>query len=279
MRRLSGLLLGLTLFGILFVPAFGQPAKEEPKGLPKIVVMPAPAAPSYKHLDGKMLMFVVNGVGGSTTLSDNLLEINGEQHLGLCIQMVPWCKTLSKREDLLDTQAQLTAAARIACSVKAIRKDAPNAQIFFIGHSAGARIVLAAAEMCDPKSVDRIFVLSPAVSQTYDLTGALKASRNGIDHFYSTSDWVLDTESGYYRNADGAPGHAAGKYGFKLCSTDKETVDAYRHLRQYAWNEQFHGGGHYTWTLRLNLKKAIVPMFFCEPPPPPPERPKMVPAK
>jgi pimeloyl-ACP methyl ester carboxylesterase len=278
MRRLSGLLVGLALFGILLAPADGQSKKDEPKGLPKIVVVPAPAAPSYKHLDGQMLVIAVNGVGDSTTLSDNLKEINEEKHLRLCIQEVPWTRTGSKCKDLTDTEAQLNAAARIACAVKAIHKDAPKAHIILIGYSAGARVVLAAAEMSPPKSLDRVIVLSPTVSQMYDLTGALKASRYGIDNFYSVQDGVLDTENDHYRNSDGGPGHAAGKYGFKLCTTDKTTIEAYRNVRQHGWTDEMHYGGHYTWVRWHMLAKCVVPQFFTAPVPAP-ELPKMKPAK
>src|SRR5438105_2839816 len=111
MRQLCCLLFGLALLGVLYSPVGGQTKKEEPpRGLPKIVIVPAqPAAPCFKHLDGQMLVFVVNGVGGSTTLSDNLLELNGELQLGLRLQMVPWTRTLSRKEDLVDTEAQVKA--------------------------------------------------------------------------------------------------------------------------------------------------------------------------
>ena len=93
MRRLSCLLLGLAMFGMLQLPVLGQAKKdepkakkEEPKGSPKA---PAHASPSFKHLDGQMLVFVANGVGGSTVTSDNLIDVNGTCHLGLRIQIIP----------------------------------------------------------------------------------------------------------------------------------------------------------------------------------------------
>lgn len=269
MRRLSLLIVGLVWFGVSHHAASGQEKKKEEfkSPLPKIVVQPAP---SFKHLDGQLLVFVANGVSGSTTVSDNLLELNSDMHLGLRIQMVPWTRTLSLKGDLVDHEAQINAAAKIACSIKEIRKDAPNAHIYLVGSSAGARVVLATAEMAPPKSIDRVITLSPAVSRGYDLTGAIKATRYGIDNFYSTFDGLLDPENAHYRNADGAPGHAAGKFGFTLCSTNKEDVEAYRLVRQYPWNENYHGsGGHPVWTIRHNLKKAVVPLFFCAPAPPP----------
>jgi pimeloyl-ACP methyl ester carboxylesterase len=256
----------LALIGLLHLSVFAraQNTKDEnPRTLPKIMVQPVP---SFKHLDGQLLVFVANGVGGSTLVSDNLLELNGEKHLGLRIQMVPWCRHNSLFMDLTDHEAQLNAAARIACSVSAIRKDCPSARIFFVGHSAGARVVLAASEMLPPQSVDRIIVLAPAVSYTYDLTTALKTSRYGIDNFFSSEDSVLDSENWHYRNADGPKTHAAGRAGFHLVSYDRQDVDLYRNLRQYRWTAEFNGnGGHYAWALLLNMRKVMPPLFFTTP--------------
>jgi pimeloyl-ACP methyl ester carboxylesterase len=266
MNRRSCLFSSLALIGLLHLPVFAgaQNTKDEnPRALPKIIVQPAP---SFKHLDGQLLVFVANGVGGSTLVSDNLLELNGEKHLGLRIQMVPWCRHNSLFMDLTDQEAQLNAAARIACSVSAIRKDCPSARIFFVGHSAGARVVLAAAEMLPPQSVDRIIVLAPAVSYTYDLTTALKTSRYGIDNFFSSEDSVLDSENRNYRNADGPKTHAAGRAGFHLVSYEKQDIDLYRNLRQYRWTAEFNGnGGHYAWALLLNMRKVMPPLFLTTP--------------
>src|SRR5436309_1985403 len=122
MKRLSCLLFSLALIGLLQAPALGQGKKEKPKEPPKKEEFKAPPArplpppaPSFKHLDGQMLVYVVNGAGGSTVTSDNLIEINGDQQLGLRIQMVPWCRHNAVFADLKDHDAQMNAAHKIAC--------------------------------------------------------------------------------------------------------------------------------------------------------------------
>ncbi len=267
MRRLSCLVFSLALFGLLQAPVFGQAKKEKPKDPPKKVEIPRP---SFKHLDGQNLVFVVDGVGGSMMTSEHLREVNDERQLGLRIQNVPWCRQNAIFQDLVDHEAQINAAAKLACSVEAIHKDAPKARIFLLGHSAGTRVVLVAAEMAPAKSIERIFVLHAAVSSTYDLTGALKSTRLGIDNFWSSEDGILDAMVQHKGTADGQKGPAAGRAGFQLVSTDKKDVEAYRNVRQIRWTEEFCGnGGHYAWALRHNMKKALVPMFFtapCNPP-------------
>lgn len=263
MRQLHCLIFGAALLGFLQLPGFSQEKQADPKDAPKVAAC-CPPGHSFKHLDGRPLVFVANGVGGSTTVSDNLLDLNGAKNLGLRIQMVPWCRHNSPLEDLTDHQAQLHAATRIACAVTAFRRDCPNLPIFFVGHSAGARIVLAAAEMLPEKSVDRIILLAPAVSCGYDLTGALRASRGGIDHFWSSLDGVLQTAEDYSALADGVKGPAAGRVGFRPAFSDKKDIEAFRNVRQYRWTEEFSGsGGHFAWTLRHNMKKVVAPLFFA----------------
>ncbi|MBI2807287.1 MAG: hypothetical protein HYX68_20075 [Planctomycetes bacterium] len=263
MRRLSCLIFGLAVAGLLHGPAFGQAKKEKTKDSPKKVEF---RGPSYKHLDGQLVVFVANGAGGSTAVSDNLFDLNSEHNLRLRIQMVPWAKQDSLFRDLVDQESQINAAARIACTVEAIRKDAPHAHFFFVGQSAGARVVLAAAEMLPAKSVDRVIVLSPAVSCFYDLTRALKTSKYGIDNFYSTEDGILEIAEEKVGTAEGLKTPMAGRVGFRLASSDKKEIEAYRAVRQIRWTQDYCGsGGHFAWTLRHNLKKTVVPMFFCAP--------------
>ncbi len=276
MRRLSVLFFGMALLGLLHGSVFGQAKTDQPKDKKSEAVKepkkePAPAAPdccapgpSYKHLGCQPLVFVVNGEAGSTHLTDNLLDLNSDLRLGLRLQAVSWTRYDSHSKDVVDQEAQINAAARIACTVKAIRKDAPNLPIFFVGHSGGAHVVLRAAEMLPEKSVDRIIVVAPAVSSTYDLTRALKTSRGGIDNFYSEEDGLLIHMAEHVGTADGLKCHAAGVVGFRLASCDKNDIEAYRNVRQYRWTLEFcGGGGHYTWTRYHNLKKTVVPLLFA----------------
>ena len=120
--------------------------------------------------------------------------------------------------------------------------------------------------MSPPRSIDRIIVLAPAVPSGYDLTAALKATRYGIDNFWSSEDGILDGAAQHSRSADALKGGAAGRVGFRLDSCDKRDIDAYRNVRQYRWTEDFNGsGGHLAWTLQRNMKKVVVPLFFTAP--------------
>jgi pimeloyl-ACP methyl ester carboxylesterase len=281
MKRFSFCIFALAFLGLLHGTGFGQDKKDQPKEKeppkdkkagPFMAPVPAPVpaigapaccAPGPGQSVGcQPLVFIVNGEAGSTHLTDNVLLLNGEMRLGVRIQAVTWATRLSHSEDVVDQQAQLKAAARIACSVQAIRKDAPNLPIFLVGHSGGAHVVLRAAEMLPEKSIDRIIVVAPAVSNTYDLTRALKTSRGGIDNFFSEDDSLLDHMAESVGTADGTRCKPAGLSGFRLASSDPKDIAAYRNVRQYRWTIEFcGGGGHYTWTRYHNVKKAIMPIF------------------
>ena len=273
MRRMSYLLFGLALFGLTQLPAFGQAKNDdlkvtppmrkiEPTNPPQLVPLPAPG-PSYRHLDGRSLVIVANGVSGSTTASDNLIELNGELNLGLRIQAVSWTRTDSLYGDLIDHEAQMNAAMKIACLTQAIRRDCPHSRIFFVGSSAGARVVLTAAEMSPAKSIDRIILLSPAVSSTHDLTAALRASRCGIDNFWASEDNVLARAAEYLSVQEKTPVYMAGRAGFRLPCPTPEYKAAYCNVRQYRWHEELCGnGGHHCWLIEHNMKKCVLPLFF-----------------
>jgi pimeloyl-ACP methyl ester carboxylesterase len=64
-------------------------------------------------------------------------------------------------------------------------------RISLLGHSAGCAVVLAAAEILPPDSVDRIILLAPSVCDAYDVRPTLRAARDGMDVFYSSRDCLI----------------------------------------------------------------------------------------
>src|SRR5260370_22909594 len=101
MRRLSWLAFSLGLVGLLQAPVLGQPKKEFNPGMPKVI---EPPRPSFRHLDGQNLVFVANGVNGSTQAGDNLMDVNSDRQLGLKIVNVPWCRQNAAFQDLVDQE-------------------------------------------------------------------------------------------------------------------------------------------------------------------------------
>ena len=216
---------------------------------------------------GPTLVFIADGAADSTSVHDNLRELRRGRWLNFRPQPVPWCRHGSVLLDYQDEEAQLTAAAHLARISLELKQASPGCRIVFVGHSAGTRVVLAAAEMLPAASVERIVLLSSSVSYCYDLSGALRASRQGIDNFYSPYDALLaqTTDAG---TSDGVLAVAAGQAGFR-CPPGAGAPHLYRNLRQYRWQDTMPGqGGHFVWTLSANLGAYVLPLILNDPAPP-----------
>ena len=223
------------------------------KTLPKKAPLPP------RNLDGQTIVFVIDGAGDSTIVAENLREAALETKTPLCMTAVHWCRHGVPADDYADHQAQLAAAARVAGEIARLTRESPKCRIVLLAHSSGTRVALAAAEACPPQSISRIILLASTVSCGYDLGPALRASRGGIDSFYSQWDTVLSIAEDALGTADGMHDTpSAGRVGFRL-------RHAKANVRQYAWRDGNPGAGdHYAWTWPSFLGSAVIPMIHSE---------------
>jgi pimeloyl-ACP methyl ester carboxylesterase len=215
---------------------------------------------------GHVVVLIADGAGDSTALSDRLSDVIGERALGITLRRVPWSRFGTVELDYRDNAAQLAAADQLAQYVQVLRQARPDCRIVFIGHSAGTRVILAAAEKLPPGGVERIILLSSSVAWSYDLSAALRASTGGIDSFYSPYDATLagTLQAG---TSEGVTTYAAGQIGFR-CPPGSPWAGLYYGLRQYRWDESLRGqGGHFVWTLPYNLRAYVLPLIQNAPPP------------
>lgn len=184
------------------------------------------------------IVFVVGGVGGLDPLqacAPWTLPRAGVPHV---IEVFTWthgiCRPL---RDLQDERYLLVQADRLACLVREARQREPNRPIYLVGHSAGAGLVIAAAERLPPASIERIVLLAAAVSPAYDLRGALRAARCEVVSFNSTYDRLcLDFFTSLFGTVDRVYGPSAGLDGFQIpAHLDDEGERLYRRLVQVPW--------------------------------------------
>lgn len=243
-----------------------------PGTLPPALVVPAlpkgPVEHPYKRLEGATVVFVINDAGSDDHLSTGF----GEAMEGagrVAGKTINWCRTpFETKKDWRDVRAQGSSAARIAMDVAILRKEAPHCRIIFVGHGVGGHVALIAAEMCAPKSIDRIILLGVSVSHRYCLEPALAASRGGIDNLWSNLDGTLDAIASDIGTSDGdRSGTTAGQYGFRIPKGAKGCEN----LRQISWGDQmrFHHGGHYGWTNARFMSDWVVPLVLNDAPPAP----------
>jgi pimeloyl-ACP methyl ester carboxylesterase len=167
--------------------------------------------------------------------------------------------------DLQDTRNLEARAAELADLIRDQRRREPNRPVYLIGHSAGTGLVLRTAELLPPQTVERIILLSPAVSAHYDLRPALTATRGEIVSFNSSYDrFILDFGTNLFGTVDRYYETAAGADGFRmpdgLGAADREQ---YKRLVQVPYRIErlleFQGGLHNSTITPQFLAKQVRP--------------------
>jgi pimeloyl-ACP methyl ester carboxylesterase len=213
------------------------------------------------------VVFVANGSGDSRTVSTNLSYLVAESCLPLWVEPHVWSTGYGRNViDHVDHANHLAQGRLLAERVAASRRAYPCRKIYLVGYSSGCAVVLAAAEILPPGSIDRIVLLSPSVCACYDLRAALLASRGGIDSFYSERDrFILGPVVGILGTSDRACRTAAGRYGFTPVITAPADAVLYAGLRQHAWDaaaaQTGHDGGHFGSTRAGFLRAYVLPLL------------------
>jgi len=215
------------------------------------------------------IVFVVGGVGGLDPIQASApwtLPKAGVPHR---IEVFEWthgkCRVL---RDLQDTRYLLTQAEHLATTVRQTQAREPGRPIYLLAHSAGAGVALAAAEKLPPASLERILVLSAAVSPTYDLRGALRATRHEIVAFNSTYDRLcLDFCTNVFGTVDRVYGPAAGLDGFRTpADLDEEGQRLYQRLVQVPWRFEMclkcTDGSHHGPCMPIFLARMVAPWLM-----------------
>jgi pimeloyl-ACP methyl ester carboxylesterase len=218
---------------------------------------------------GPGTVFVVGGVGGLDPLqacAPWTLPRAGVLHQ---VEVFDWthgkCRVL---RDLQDTPHLLAQADRLAQQVRQRLEREPGRPIYLVGHSAGAGLVLATAERLPPQCLERIILLSAAVSPGYDLRGAFRACRGEIVSFSSTWDrLILDLGTSLFGTVDRVYGPAAGMGGFDVpADLDDEGRRLYGRLIQMPWRFEhvFQGcdGFHNGPCMPIYLSRQIAPWLM-----------------
>ncbi|HEY7424328.1 MAG TPA: alpha/beta fold hydrolase [Gemmataceae bacterium] len=214
-------------------------------------------------------VFVVGGVGGLDPIqacAPWMLPKAGVPHK---IEVFTWthgkCRLL---RDLQDIRYLLAQADRLAVAVRAAQAREPGQPIYLLGHSAGTGVILAAAEKLPPASVERIILLSPAVSPTYDLRPALRATRLQVVSFNSTYDrFCLDLCTSVFGTVDRVYGPAAGLDGFQVPpDLDEEGRQLYQRLVQVPWHLEMvlkcTDGSHHGTCMPIFLAHMVAPWLM-----------------
>lgn len=221
------------------------------------------------------VVFCADGAGNSRGLSTALREAVAAEQAPVCVETVDWSYGPGRYfADETDYAHARLAGGRLAARVAAYRQTYPDCRVCLVGHSAGSAVILAAAEDLPPASVERIVLLSPAVSSGYDLRPALCTARRGIDVFCSDRDWaVLGLGVGLVGTTDRHWTAAAGRVGFQPVVQTPDDACLYAKLREHRWDPAVawtgNTGGHFGTYLRPRFLHAyVLPLLTRETPTP-----------
>jgi pimeloyl-ACP methyl ester carboxylesterase len=213
---------------------------------------------------------VADGAGNFQAASVTLQRVVAEEQLPLEVRTIDWSHGYPRAvADHVDYRHARAEGARLAATVILIRQECPSAEIYLVAHSAGAGVVLAAAEALPPGCVDRIVMLAPAVSACYDLRPALRSVQQTVDVFYSESDWLyLSVLTRLIGTTDRRWTAASGRVGFQPHVASPEDACLYGRLRQYPWHRSQAAtgnlGGHYGSYQPAFLRYYVLPLLQRE---------------
>jgi pimeloyl-ACP methyl ester carboxylesterase len=206
------------------------------------------------------LVFVVGGVGGVDPLqtwAPLALPLAGVPHE---FRVFEWTHGKFRMlRDLQDQRYLQEKAAELAEQVRAVKAEDPSRPVFLMGHSAGAALVLETAAQLPPGTLDRIILLSAAVSPTYDLRPALRATRGEVVAFCSSFDvFMLHLGTTMFGTVDRYYTDAAGRDGFQVPQDlDEEGRALYGRLVQSGWKPDM-------WLERGGLHNGVCrPLFLA----------------
>jgi len=213
------------------------------------------------------IVFVANGAGDSRSLTKNLSQAVAETNAPLQVETFAWSVGYKRSvADQTDRENHAAQGCRLAAQINAYLQANPGRRVYLVAHSAGCAVVLIAAAQLPPESIERIVLLSPSVCACYDLRPALRATRAGIDNFYSYKDrWVLGLGMRMVGTTEEGCRIAAGRVGFTPISQCPDDAALSCKLRQHPWNPDErnygHNGGHFGNQEPAFLKAYVVPLL------------------
>lgn len=209
------------------------------------------------------VVFVANGGGDLRGATEGFTAAVKDCELPWLVQTWYWSVCPGPGlADLVNSYNHKLEGHMLASAVIAYKANHPHDTICLAGHSAGAAVVLAAAECLPPCSVDHIVLLEPSISAYYDLKPALACARCAVDLFYSRKDCFLPS-IWVFGNCDHRWTKIMGMSGSLQACNDEALCGK---LRQHPWEPEVkwtgHTGGHFGCLHSEYLRAYVLPLLL-----------------
>lgn len=168
-------------------------------------------------------------------------------------------------KDLKNRDTNRKRASELASVLRNYRLQFPEHQLHLVAKSAGTALALWAMTELEPLTLDRVVLLSPAVSPVFPLDDALRAARQDVYSFWSPADvFFLDWGTTLFGTADGVYGRSAGLVGFAGNRQNGQPVGKAR-LCEVKWApsmiSSLHVGDHSGTSMPPFIRKYVMPLL------------------
>lgn len=200
------------------------------------------------------MVILLPGVEGSAWQFDGTIAGLRDAGLNGPIEVISWgTPPFHSLENLADYQANRARAERIAARIEKEKSQRPDGRVTLIGYSGGGGLAVMATEALSQSCrLDRLILISAAISPDYDLADVLERVSDGVVSFYSERDWfILGLGTQVFGTIDRKNTTSAGMAGFR---TAKGGLLDDERLVQIPWTPDWlhygHWGGHIGWLSR-----------------------------
>jgi hypothetical protein len=216
------------------------------------------------------LVIVADGVGGLDLCGTGLRYVAAADRLPYAVELFHWGHGFGRwLADLTDVANRDAKAMLIAEMIRRFKDAQPNDPVFLVAKSGGSGVVVQALEHLDDKMVERVVLLAPALSPSYDLSRALHAVRHELVVFWSPFDvFILGMGTYLLGTVDRIRTRSAGLVSFRAplgSQPETEQGHPYSKLRQVRWQPRMAAtanlGGHVGPDSPFFLKKYVVPLL------------------
>lgn len=225
--------------------------------------------------DGRV--YLLSGAGGMMGECDRLRDGLKQAGVRRPIETFHWSRG-GVLTDQTGVEANRRKARQLSRRIEAFRRVSPGSPVHLIGVSAGTGLVVWAVEDLEPGvDVTAAVLISSSLDTRYDLSKAMKKTRDGIYSFNSMADTVLSLGVTWTGTVDRNGGLAGGLVGFSpRDGASEETRRLYKEkLHEISWwpgdAVLGHLGDHLGATSPGYVKEKVAPIVLGKEPPAPPQ--------
>jgi alpha-beta hydrolase superfamily lysophospholipase len=206
----------------------------------------------------KGIVYVLDGAGGVALFSSVVMRVLSA--LPYEVQRFNWGVGFGKLLSDLTNRSNIEArAVELSRLISDYHNKNVGHQVFIVAKSAGSAVALMSLVDLPPESVERVILLSPAVSPSFNLDQVLHAVRRDLVSFWSPLDLLfLGWGTMLFGTADGVRGKSAGLTGFK---TNGDPIEK---LKQIKWQPSmmkfFNFGDHWGTSMPPFIRHYVLPL-------------------